>query len=931
MKRPRLGLPSLVVVLILAFASASSAQTNLLADPGLETSEPSTIENPSWLLDANQPDTMGYAAIFQNAPWASNPNGIAGTGLWLRAFEAEGEDLAHAVLTQKVPGTPGLTYELGVWFKVETNYISASTLLAIDFLDAGGEVLLTEALELNGQHPADGSWVRFKVTAQAPEGTAEIQARAEMIDGMRSPANPQSAMFDDFTLMTVVPPAVAVVTGFEGNERTYFEIYVDDTGGSIVDPSSATLLIEGAPANLTSTKLGKETTFRHEPLTPWAMDARLPWTFQVLDTNGEVITSEGMIRIPGSVIYGGGLVTTRQAMGTEAVTDPETARAALADADAETITVETAFVHFDDGGAPPVYAETSRPYPLFDPELGGDPTLANSDNYAILSDGEFYLREGGIIPFAINSDDGFELRVDGELIGEAGNRGRGLSSIVTADLAVGLHEFELLHWEAAGAAGVSLLIGRLPSLEGEMPPGLNEKFYELLSGYDVHNVVTEDTDGDGMDDFKENAFFGNLNRDGTGDFDSDGLLDKDELVWRADPRVKDSDGDGLLDGPEVSQHGSDPSKIDTDGDGLDDAREVNVLKTDPAKADTDGDSFADNVELALATDPLDADSKPDAVVAIANGAWNAPATWMNAQAPQAGSRYLALGEVTPTILSAAGTFAGTSLDLRGPGMTLRLNHEGTANIPLLLTDVQVRVDQSARLGGILTIEGEVRVEVGTATLELASQLRGTGNMIFRGNDPDIATGTVTLSGAGSTYTGALTFNGVDARGATPGSLGTGSITIANGSLAFGYNFSSPAAILRLQGTGFELELEQDVAVRDIIGVGQDGSELFSLFDVAKASGPFTADELLDILGLGEGISGSGTVTLLRDAGDLDEDGLRDSWEVEHFGNTNALPGDDPDGDGLSNLAEQSTGTDPNNADTDGDTLADGHPDRSQER
>ncbi|MFT4636856.1 MAG: hypothetical protein ACI8T1_000164 [Verrucomicrobiales bacterium] len=135
----------------------------------------------------------------------------------------------------------------------------------------------------------------------------------------------------------------------------------------------------------------------------------------------------------------------------------------------------------------------------------------------------------------------------------------------------------------------------------------------------MHEVVPEDSDGDGMDDFRENAFFGSLSRDGEGGFDSDGLIDRAELEAKADPTVKDSDGDGLEDGPEVALHGSDPSKADTDGDRLDDAREVNDLTTDPAKADTNGDGFADNVELVLATDPLLPESKPDSVVATTNG------------------------------------------------------------------------------------------------------------------------------------------------------------------------------------------------------------------------------------------------------------------------------------------------------------------------
>jgi len=46
------------------------------------------------------------------------------------------------------------------------------------------------------------------------------------------------------------------------------------------------------------------------------------------------------------------------------------------------------------------------------------------------------------------------------------------------------------------------------------------------------------------------------------------------------------------------------------------------------------------------------------------------------------------------------------------------------------------------------------------------------------------------------------------------------------------------------------------------------------------------------------------------AADTDSDGLPDDWEIEHFGDLQAEPEDDPDGDGYSNLEEYHLGTDP---------------------
>jgi YD repeat-containing protein len=57
--------------------------------------------------------------------------------------------------------------------------------------------------------------------------------------------------------------------------------------------------------------------------------------------------------------------------------------------------------------------------------------------------------------------------------------------------------------------------------------------------------------------------------------------------------------------------------------------------------------------------------------------------------------------------------------------------------------------------------------------------------------------------------------------------------------------------------------------------------------------------------------------------DADGDGFYDDWEVKQFGDLNQGPGDDHDGDSLSNLDEYERGTDPSNPDTDSDQIPDG--------
>ncbi len=100
-----------------------------------------------------------------------------------------------------------------------------------------------------------------------------------------------------------------------------------------------------------------------------------------------------------------------------------------------------------------------------------------------------------------------------------------------------------------------------------------------------------DSDNDGMGDNWETFHFGDLSRDGSGDFDSDGLIDEAEWTEGTSPKDSDFDDDDLTDG-----------------------QEINTYNTDPLDSDSDNDGYSDGDEIAAGTNPNNNGSFPVATV-----------------------------------------------------------------------------------------------------------------------------------------------------------------------------------------------------------------------------------------------------------------------------------------------------------------------------
>ncbi|MGD9782607.1 MAG: LamG-like jellyroll fold domain-containing protein, partial [Kiritimatiellia bacterium] len=134
------------------------------------------------------------------------------------------------------------------------------------------------------------------------------------------------------------------------------------------------------------------------------------------------------------------------------------------------------------------------------------------------------------------------------------------------------------------------------------------------SGVGTHPNLP-DTDGDGLPDGWEVANGTDpLLADAASDPDGDGLTNLQEMGTGTDPLDDDTDGDGMPDGWEAA-NGLNPlrntSLIDNDGDGLTNLEELGY-GTNPQVADTDADGLADGAEVdAHGTDPLSADTDRD--------------------------------------------------------------------------------------------------------------------------------------------------------------------------------------------------------------------------------------------------------------------------------------------------------------------------------
>lgn len=471
---------------------------------------------------------------------------------------------------------------------------------------------------------------------------------------------------------------------------------------------------------------------------------------------------------------------------------------------------------------------------------------------------------------------------------------------------------------------------------------------EIQTIRDTGLVSIDDSEADGMRDSWEMETFGNLDSDGTGDGDNDGLTDLEEFTHGTLPDTADSDMDGLQDGDEVATYGSDPlhadtdrdgisdsdevasntslTRADTDGDGLTDLEEATVYQTDGTLADSDGDGFTDSQELAAGTDPNVQGDLPGSNTvflvrsAMAGETWMEPSLWSDGAAPQAGKHYVIPGfGADELVVMAEGetTFPGDSLAVF-TGTQLRLSQAGTGviTIPsLVLNGGQLVIEGTTALtlAGEVTVTGNTQIALGAEgdAVTLASTLAGDGQLTVRAPMGETTPRTFILAGSGSTFAGDLIFDHVSLNARTPGSLGNGNVHMISSSIDIDYNAYNPESSLTLAGAGSIIVLDQFLIFKALIiaeTTFPDGTYDFAAWE---ALDPNAADFIMD---------GGGAIVI---GGDSDNDRLLDAWELRYFPDlSTSSGGDDPDGDTLSNEQEFIADTNPTLLDTDADTLSD---------
>ncbi len=392
-----------------------------------------------------------------------------------------------------------------------------------------------------------------------------------------------------------------------------------------------------------------------------------------------------------------------------------------------------------------------------------------------------------------------------------------------------------------------------------------------------------DADASGIPDWYENRYAlepGSAALAAT-DTDGDGLTNLQEFQRGTDPRKFDSDGDGLSDGAEVSL-GTNPLNADTDGDGLSDFAEVNgSVPSNPLLADSNGNGVNDRDELNSHRDPKYQPTNSATFIGYVPFYRSSPARWeWNLENVQFVWNHFT-GAFAPTIWNedylidfAVKNPADTGW--RALGMALRYSNGGLTQL-----------FHSDAAGGF------------SAPADPANGIWETDY----GNPPFDFKSALGFSGYGAAdISDRLKFRLFAQRAATSNSWTltfeirnlTSNTVVVTRSYT---NCSAAASLDNGSAAWTDYEGNPNVASMNV----HQGVQMFLTTNPLASLPAFAAYK------------------------DSDKDGMSDVWEIANLFNTNSAADAvlDADNDGVNNRDEYLLGTNPRNADTDGDGISDG--------
>ncbi len=405
------------------------------------------------------------------------------------------------------------------------------------------------------------------------------------------------------------------------------------------------------------------------------------------------------------------------------------------------------------------------------------------------------------------------------------------------------------------------------------------------------------------------------------DTDGDGLSDGQETAIGTSPAKADTDGDGMPDGWEV-QFGLDPLSIegddgadgDPDNDGLDNLNE-HELGANPTLVDTDGDGLTDGEEAVCVSFASPLPWLEISPMAELTGAFTN--TYDNC---------MSVGLPAPVTIQQE-TVTNITIDANG---VVYFNKAGYANpgysrgaYDLECSTIDTNCFTVAPYWSSLFLSqerGPSSVRLGTATvgtngyhvLECLHLYSGhasyeTNSISFQMSFPTGRVDRISVR-----YSG-IVGECMDGRNASIGFQSFGAMESKS------YCSWDRGMVRDGMGLSFVVGYGSNPANADT-----DGDGLADNVEVAD----FGSDPRLGDTD-GDGLSDPEEIALgtsLRNP-DSDGDGLLDGWEVANGLNPLSTAGDDGaeadiDGDGLTNLQEQTHGGNPRSADTDGDGLSD---------